>query len=82
MRAQLDSVPVQGGLPTLRWAPGRPVRDTRTLRIPTDLPPGTYQLRAGAYVMASGAHLSVLDDRLAKAGQGDYVVLTDLVVRP
>jgi hypothetical protein len=82
LRAQSDSVPVEGGLPTLRWAPGRPVRDTRRLRLPADLAPGTYQLRAGMYVMATGAHLPVLDDRLARAGQGDHVVLADLAVRP
>jgi hypothetical protein len=82
LKVQSDSVPVSGGLPTLRWAPGRPVRDTRTLRLPSDLPPGEYQLRAGMYVMASGAHLPVLDDELAKAGQGDHVVLTSLVVNP
>jgi hypothetical protein len=82
LRAQSDSVPVAGGLPTLRWAPGRPVRDTRTLRLPADLAPGVYQLRAGMYVMATGAHLPVLDDRLAREGQSEHVVLTELTIRP
>ena len=82
LRAQSDSVPVAGGLPTLRWAPGRPVRDTRALRLPAELEPGSYQLQAGLYVMATGAHLPVLDDELARAGQGDHVALTELAVRP
>lgn len=80
LRAQSDSVPVAGGLPTLRWAPSRLVRDTRILLLPGDLAAGTYQLRAGMYVMATGAHLPVLDDRLAKLGQADHVVLTELAV--
>jgi len=82
MRAQSDSVPADGGLPTLRWAPGRAVRDVRTLRLPPDLPPGDYSLRAGMYVMATGAHVPVLDDELAKIGQGDFVELTRLRVQP
>ncbi|HEV8633324.1 MAG TPA: DUF2723 domain-containing protein [Chloroflexota bacterium] len=82
LRAQSDSVPVAGGLPTLRWAPDRSVRDTRSLRLPPDLVPGDYSLRAGLYVMATGAHLPVLDDRLAREGQGEHVVLTELRVRP
>ncbi len=82
LRAQSDSVPVVGGLPTLRWAPGRAVRDTRGLRLPPDLAAGDYQLQAGLYVMATGAHLPVLDDRLAREGQSEHVVLTDLRIRP
>jgi hypothetical protein len=82
MKAQRDSVPADGGLPTLRWAPGRPVRDVRPVEVPSDLPPGEYKLRAGMYVMATGAHLPVLDEELAKGGQGDFVELGTLRVRP
>jgi hypothetical protein len=82
MKAQKDSVPVDGGLPTLRWAPGRPVRDVRALPLPADLPPGEYKLRTGIYVMSTGAHLPVLDDALARAGQGDFVELGILRVLP
>ena len=82
MKAQRDSVPVDGGLPTLRWAPGRPVRDVRPVQLPPDLAPGDYTLRAGMYVMATGAHLPVLDEELAKSGQGDFVELGTLRVRP
>ena len=78
LRAQSDSVPVAGGLPTLRWAPWRPVRDTRTLAAP----PGEYTVRVGMYVMSTGAHLPVLDERLAEAGQAEHVVLTELRVGP
>jgi hypothetical protein len=76
LRAQSDSVPVSGGLPTLRWAPWRTVRDTRNLVAP----PGVYQVRVGMYVMSTGAHLPVLDDELAKAGQAEHLVLTELRV--
>jgi hypothetical protein len=82
MRVQSDSVPADGGLPTLRWAPGRAVRDVRVLRLPADLPSGEYRLRAGMYVMATGAHVPVLDDELAKAGQGDFVDLAAVRVQP
>lgn len=82
MRAQRDSVPIEGGLPTLRWAPARPVRDVKVLPLPADLPPGEYRLRAGMYVMATGAHLPVLDEELAKAGQGTFVELGTLRVQP
>lgn len=81
MRAQKDSVPVDGGLPTLRWAPGRPVRDVRTVVLPPDAPEGRYTIRVGMYAMSTGAHLPVLDDARAKAGQGDFVEIGELDVR-
>ena len=34
------------------------------------------------YVMATGAQRPVLDDELARAGQGDHVVLAELEVGP
>jgi hypothetical protein len=79
--AQSDSVPVSGGLPTLRWAPGRRVRDIHRLVLSDEVPAGRYRLQAGLYAVDTGRHLGVLDDERARLGQGDHVVLTEIEVR-
>ena len=75
MRAQSDGVPVHGGYPTLRWTQGRAVDDWHELALPADLPPGEYRLEVGIYQVTTGERLSVLDERLAEAFQGDRVLL-------
>ncbi len=79
--AQRDATPVYGGLPTLRWAAGREVTDTRTLRLPADLSPGEYSFQVGLYPLSTGQRVPVLDQRRAKAGQGDRVLIGPLQVR-
>ena len=42
--AQVDAQPGAGFYPTNQWQIGVPVWDNRAIRLPSDLPPGTYQL--------------------------------------
>jgi hypothetical protein len=44
-----DSPPGNGSLLTTRWQPGWIVLDEYQVELPSDLPPGTYALRAGLY---------------------------------
>ena len=72
--AQADSEPCGGGLPTGKWRAGDVVRDTITLQLPADLPPGDYQLITGFYTWPDLARLRVID------GSGDVVELTTWVL--
>ncbi len=56
--AQDDHAPHNGIYPTTRWAAGEMVRESYTLVIPENLPPGEYHLRVGWYD-AEGERLPV-----------------------
>ncbi|MCX7789993.1 MAG: glycosyltransferase family 39 protein [Chloroflexaceae bacterium] len=47
--AKSDSAPRGGTLPFPLWTPGDWVRDTHTLPLPAELPPGRYRLRVGLF---------------------------------
>jgi len=58
--AQADAPPVGGDYPTSFWSPNEIITDERL--IPTaGLPPGTYQLTAGMYLLETGERLPALD---------------------
>jgi hypothetical protein len=57
--AQDDSEPCRTFYPTSSWAAGELVRDTYTLTIPADAPPGTYDLQMGFYTWPEITHLMV-----------------------
>jgi hypothetical protein len=67
-RAQLDTVPVGGGLPTLKWIAGSRLRDRYTLTVPADAAPGPAQLTLGWYDAFTQRTLPLLDPRLAQLG--------------
>jgi hypothetical protein len=69
---QDDAMPVDGAYPTTLWVPGEMVADPHPLELPPDLPPGTYTLEVGMYVVESGDRLSVPDD----AGGAIYLPVT------
>ena len=50
--AQRDSEPGGGLNLTTRWPPGEIISDNHGLLIPTNTPPGSYQLRLGLYDLA------------------------------
>jgi hypothetical protein len=68
IRAQHDSVPGDGTLPTTGWLAGEVLADRVQIALPADLPPGQYVLLLGMYNPATGA-------RLADAGGKDAVLL-------
>ena len=41
--------PTRGMIPTTVWPIGRTIREVTTMKLPADLPPGTYQLYIGLY---------------------------------
>lgn len=56
--AQSDSQPRDGSYPTSFWDVGEVVVDQHILQIPTDMPPGEYQLLAGMYLLETGDRLA------------------------
>jgi hypothetical protein len=44
-----DHAPYDGLYPTTAWGPGEMVRDTFTLTVPADAPPGLYHVQVGWY---------------------------------
>lgn len=56
--AGFDSPPGRGSLPTTRWQPGLRILDEYEIRLPAELAPGRYGLRAGLYG-SDGARLPV-----------------------
>lgn len=76
---QQDRAPQGGFAPTGAWQPGDRIRDNYGFVLPSDLPPGDYQLWVLAYTWPSLERLPVTGSDGAVAG--DYVLLTTLSVR-
>ncbi|MBN1262419.1 MAG: glycosyltransferase family 39 protein [Anaerolineae bacterium] len=78
--AQDDQTPLEGAYPTDLWIPNIPLRDTYSLTLPPNIPPGRYQLMAGLYAPETG-------ERLAVQGEGalpeqNAILLTSIDVVP
>jgi hypothetical protein len=69
-RAQVDTVPVGGALPTLKWITGSRLRDRYTLTLPADARPGPATLTLSWYDAFTQRTLPVLDRDLAQLGAG------------
>ncbi len=76
---QQDWPPVEGFAPTSSWQPGARIRDNHGFRLPTDLPPGQYQLWVLAYSWPSLERLPVTGPD--GEALGDYVTLATIEVR-
>jgi hypothetical protein len=61
---QDDVWPQQGAYPSGGWLSGEVVIDPYTIKIPVDLPPGTYPLEIGLYSSETGKRLLVEVPRL------------------
>ncbi len=59
LRAQKDSVPVEGTYPTTEWVEEEVVEDVYQIAVASDVPPGSYQIEVGLYEAASGQRLPV-----------------------
>lgn len=59
--AQIDEQPLAGDYPTRFWQIGESVRDPHVLRLPNDLPSGTYTLNLGLYWLDTGERLALVD---------------------
>lgn len=60
--AQHDGQPVGGSRPTSSWKPGEEVGDNHGLPLPTDIPPGEYQIAVGLHDAATGERLPRLTE--------------------
>jgi hypothetical protein len=63
-----------------RWARGERIRQTVSLTIPADTPPGTYPMRVGVWLPSTGRHLHVRVSDLPQARRA--VTIGTLVVTP
>ncbi|HZQ10890.1 MAG TPA: DUF2723 domain-containing protein [Anaerolineae bacterium] len=82
LRAQQDSIPQRGALPTNRWFPGEYIVDDYRLMLPSDLPSGEYHLVVGMYDETTGARVPLLDANGVRQPE-DRVMLSDMIqVRP
>ena len=76
--AQGDGKPQDGYYTTPYWQPGELVIDTHSFPLPTDLPPGNYDLLLGFYEPETGHRLQILDE--AGVFASDHVRLSDIGV--
>jgi hypothetical protein len=79
-RAQLDGTPAMGAIPTLKWIRGITVRDEHDLVLPPNAA-GRGVLRLTVYDAFTVQPLPVLDERLARLGQGTQIDLGSVEVR-
>ena len=77
LRGQIDAWPVQGTLPTSRWAAGQVVDDAYRVTLQPDAPGGRYRIEVGWYLLATLRRLPVLD---AGRPRDDRVVIGEFDV--
>ena len=68
-----------GDFPTRRWTTDKYVTDAHLIKLPADLPAGSYQLTAGLWVMSEGWRLPTLDENGEVAG--DAAVIATITVK-
>ncbi|NLG51365.1 MAG: hypothetical protein GX552_14755, partial [Chloroflexi bacterium] len=68
-----DGIPGLGGIPTLKWLGGWLVEDPHLLTLPQDMPPGEGVVTLQVYDAFTLEPLGVLDERLAREGQGTWL---------
>jgi hypothetical protein len=80
-QAQHDGVPAMGAIPTLKWIRGTVVEDRHVFVVPAHAV-GQGVLRLVVYDAFDLRPLPVLDERLARLGQGTHMELAALEVLP
>ena len=80
LAAQADGPPLGGDYPTSLWSSGEIVADERLIST-KDLPPGTYDLHVGMYLLATGERLPAFDAAGTRFPT-DAILLTTLEVQP
>jgi hypothetical protein len=75
---QHDKQPLEGDWPTSAWQPGETVPDEYTLQLPSETAAGTYQLRAGLYVLRDRTRLPVTGPPGRVAS--DSIILDEITV--
>ncbi len=80
VQAQRDSAPAFGFHPTSQWQPGEITADMHCFRIPPQLPPGPYQIKAGLYDPATGSRLPIQDPAIPATDNA--AILTEISIEP
>ena len=75
---QHDGAPLDGKHTTLAWAPGELLMDRHRIRIDSNAPAGSYQIRVGFYDPATGARLPVVSSTGALLG--DFAAVNGVTV--
>jgi 4-amino-4-deoxy-L-arabinose transferase-like glycosyltransferase len=73
--AQQDVAPGQGTMPTQSWVRNEYITDTHQIELPSDLPPGQYQVVIGMYEADTGIRLPVANAHAQL--QGDRIILPE-----
>ncbi|MBE7549780.1 MAG: glycosyltransferase family 39 protein [Anaerolineales bacterium] len=60
--AQADHRPLDNLYPTSLWPTGETIRESSYLSLPGDLPPGSYELWVGLYLLETGERLPLQND--------------------
>jgi hypothetical protein len=58
---QADAQPLGGDYPTSFWGQGELIPDSYVLSLPSQAPPGTYEIELGMYLLTTGERLPVRD---------------------
>lgn len=72
--AQTDSTPAGGLRPTSGWTEGEQIVDRHGLALPDPMPPGTFELRVGLYLPATGERQPVTGMRADSLSLGQVKV--------
>jgi 4-amino-4-deoxy-L-arabinose transferase-like glycosyltransferase len=82
IRAQMDSEPQGGGLPTDRWVVDQIVQDNYALTIDPEAAPGTYSVEVGMYLLETLERLPVHDSETGEPMAERVLLGTVEVVAP
>lgn len=77
LRAQHDGIPGAGLFPMSSWASGQTIVERFAIFIPTDIPPGEYEVRVGIYAPGSGLRLPIV---AAPEAGPDYAIVGRITV--
>jgi hypothetical protein len=75
---QHDGQPLYGYLPTDDWSPGDVIPDWHRLVLPSELPPGYYQLIAGMYILETMDRLPVHTAHSQSTGDSVALALLEI----
>ncbi|MFQ5613035.1 MAG: hypothetical protein ACE5H9_12975 [Anaerolineae bacterium] len=77
--AQRDSIPFNWMLPTTAWGDDEVIKDDYEVTIPPDIPPGSYQIRAGMYLLQTMQRLNVYEEGAPTSA--DSILLGDIDIK-
>jgi hypothetical protein len=82
VRAQRDSIPQNGTLPTNRWFPGEYISDAYTVALPNALPAGAYHIEVGMYDEATGVRLPLKNADGTALPNGSRILDETIQIQP